>query len=234
MGMGSSLQRKYEKTFRILIWVALLILVITLMVFSFIRSSELYASLRSGTFPEAGSIEAGYARQPLLTYLHILPGMLFIILGAMQFLRPLRSRYPKLHRRTGRIYLVLGMIIGVTAIIMAFVVRFGGWVETAAVLLFGSYFLFSLIKAFRHVRRRQFDRHREWMIRAYSIGLAVATMRPVIGLMIAFANVPFPLFFGYAFWLAFILHFLVAEWWIRYTRMQRRVDTVQAIPASFR
>ena len=223
-----------ETLLRILIWIALVLLVITLLVFSFIRSFDLYQSLVTGTLPPEGSIEAGYAGQPLLTYLHILPGILFILLGALQFIRPIRNRYPRFHRRTGRVYLILGFVIGVTALIMSVTVRFGGWVETGAVLLFGSFFLVSLYRAWRHVQKKEYDRHGEWMIRAYSIGLAVATMRPVIGMLLAFSKIPFADFFGYTFWLAFILHAAVAEAWIRFTRSGIPGNQNQAMPASFR
>jgi hypothetical protein len=66
------------------------------------------------------------------------------------------------------------------------------------------------------------------MIRAFSIGLAVGTMRPVIGLFIAFTDIQFSSFFGYTFWFAFIVHFTVAELWINYTRQQPFTQNNQA------
>jgi uncharacterized membrane protein len=118
------------------------------------------------------------------------------------------------------VYLLLGFVVGITAIIMGLLVRFGGIVETSAVTIFGFYFIFSLLKAYRHIRNKKYNLHREWMIRAFSIGLAVGTMRPVIGLLIAFTDIPFSNFFGYTFWFAFIVHFTVAELWISYTRLK--------------
>jgi hypothetical protein len=59
------------------------------------------------------------------------------------------------------------------------------------------------------------------MIRAFSIGLAVATIRPIIAVF--FATSPFSgltpyEFFGVGFWIGFALHFVVAEVWIQWTR----------------
>jgi len=51
----------------------------------------------------------------------------------------------------------------------------------SATTLFATFFLFALCKAFWHIRRREVALHREWMIRAFSIGLAVATIRPIVG-----------------------------------------------------
>jgi uncharacterized membrane protein len=212
------MEKKHEKLFRTILWIGVIILIITLLVSAIIRITDLMASILTRQMPFPGSIEYGYAQKPMLTLLHILPGMIFLVLGAMQFVKRIRMNYINFHRWSGRIYLVLGMIIGFSAIIMSFTIRFGGYIETSAVTIFGSFFLFSLVKAFLHIKKKEFVQHREWMIRAYAIGLAVASMRPLIGLFFAFTDMKFKDFFGIIFWIAFILHALVAELWIRYTR----------------
>jgi hypothetical protein len=103
----------------------------------------------------------------------------------------------------------------------------GGFNQAAATTLFGTFFLFALCKAFWHIRRREVARHREWMIRAFSIGLAVATIRPIVGLLFApslFSGLTPYEFFGTAFWIGFVLHLIAAEAWIRATLL--RPETV--------
>lgn len=214
------MRRKNERLFRTILWVAVFILIITLFVSASIRTKELVESMNTGNMPFPGTIEHGYALKPWLTLIHILPGVVFLVLGALQFVKKIRNNQISFHRWSGRVYLILGIIIGVSAIIMSYTIRYGGYIETAAVSVFGSFFLFSLVKAYLHIRRKEFAVHREWMIRAYAIGLAVATMRPVIGLFFAFSEMKFHEFFGIVFWIAFILHTLVAEWWIRFTRQK--------------
>ncbi len=209
---------KFEIYFGVLLWTGVVILTLTLLIFSFFRMSELYDYVTSQSLPPEGTIEYGYARQPVLTFSHIIPGTLFILLGALQFIKPLRNRFINVHRWVGRLYLLLGLLVGFTAIAMGFLVRFGGMAETSAVTIFGIYFIFCLISAYQHIRKGKYNLHREWMLRAYSIGLAVATMRPVIGLLFAFTDIPFSEFFGYTFWFSFIVHFTIAEIWIRFTR----------------
>jgi hypothetical protein len=63
--------------------------------------------------------------------------------------------------------------------------------------------------------------HREWMIRAFAIGLAVSTTRPIVGVFFATARLTHLTphdFFGTAFWLGFTSHAIAAETWINYTR----------------
>jgi hypothetical protein len=61
------------------------------------------------------------------------------------------------------------------------------------------------------------------MIRGFAIGLAVATIRPIMGAFFAAAVLqghrPEPReFFGTAFWIGFTLQMIAAEIWINHTR----------------
>ena len=166
-------------------------------------------------------MDAGFARHPLLTMVHIIPGLLFVVLGPLQFVRRLRSRRPGLHRWTGRVVIASGMIIGITALVKSPQMAIGGANETAATMLFALVFFFALVKGFLSIRRGKIALHREWMIRAFAIGLAVATVRPIVGVFFATRSITHLTpheFFGTAFWLGFTIQLIVAEIWINYTR----------------
>jgi uncharacterized membrane protein len=165
-----------------------------------------------------------FARYPFLTLTHIVPGVLFMILGPLQFNSRIRTRHLPWHRASGRIFVVCGFVIGITALVMSFgMPAIGGVKQAAATTLFGTFFLFALSRAFWLIRRRQIALHREWMIRAFAIGLAVATIRPIIGIFFATSRLsgltPHD-FFGIAFWIGFVLHLIAAESWIHATRPQ--------------
>jgi hypothetical protein len=153
--------------------------------------------------------------------MHILPGLLFVTLGLLQFSKRLRAKSPDFHRWNGRMLMVVGFIIGISGIMMGFRMAISGVSETAATTLFGSFFLFALGKAFVQIRNKNTSSHREWMIRAFAIGLAVTTTRPIVGIFMATS----PLtgltpqdFFGTALWIGFTLHLVIAEVWIHRTR----------------
>ena len=165
-----------------------------------------------------------FARYPVLTLVHILPGLLFIVLGPLQFSSSLRARHLQWHRWSGRVYLICGLVIGVSALVMSFAMpSIGGVNQAAATTLFALFFLFALGRAYWQIMRREIARHREWMLRAFAIGLAVATIRPLIGLFFATSGLsglaPYE-FFGTAFWIGFVLHLVAAEVWIQSTRPQ--------------
>ena len=180
-------------------------------------------SASPAALPEAAALDAGFARHPLLTMVHIIPGLLFVVLGPLQFVRTLRLRRPGVHLWIGRVVLGSGVIIGATALVMSPQMAIGGANETAATMLFAILFLVALGSAFVAIRQGQVETHREWMIRAFAIGLAVALVRPIVGVFFATSRITHLTphdFFGTAFWLGFTIQTIAAEIWIHYTRRE--------------
>src|SRR5258706_2433490 len=205
------------------LWIAVAILAVIGLAGAVRRAVILTPTITRGYMPVAtkppASFDIGFARYPWLTLAHIVPGMLFMILGPLQFIPQLRARHLAWHRWSGRVFVASGFVLGFTALALSPRIAIGGFNETVATFLFGVYFLLALSKAFWHIRRRQIALHREWMIRAFAIGLAVATVRPINGVFFALYAARGFLspheFFGISFWLGFTLHLIAAEAWIR-------------------
>jgi uncharacterized membrane protein len=165
----------------------------------------------------------GFLDFPTVVALHVVLGGVFLALAPFQFVRRIRSRHLGYHRRVGRLLVAIGVVVGVTALVMGLVIPFSGWPERVVVALFGSLFLFALVKGFVHVRTGRVALHREWMIRAFAIGLAIATQRVLFfpAIMITMAD-PSDGRFGTllvaALAVAFVVHISVAELWTRATR----------------
>lgn len=214
------------------VWPAVLVLALIGIAVAIRRASQLVPILISEYRPppaaanpvaaQFAALDSLFARYPALTLVHILPGLLFMVLGPLQFSASIRARHPRWHRWSGRIYLACALVIGVSALAMSIgMPAIGGPLQAAATTLFALLFLFELGQAYRAILRRDIARHREWMIRAFAIGLAVATIRPIVGLFFAtsrLSGLAPAQFFGVAFWIGFVLHLVVAELWIRATR----------------
>jgi Predicted membrane protein (DUF2306) len=217
-----------------MVWSAVMVLVLIGVAIVVRRTAQLVPLLINGYRPPAAVADGAagsfaalddlFARYPALTLVHIIPGLLFVVLGPLQFSHTLRKRQLRWHRRNGRIVLVCGLVIGVSALVMSVgMPAIGGVTQAAATTLFALFFLFALGNAFRHILRREIALHREWMIRAFAIGLAVATIRPIIGIFFAtrvFSGLTPAEFFGTGFWIGFVLHLIVAETWIHWTGSQ--------------
>lgn len=203
-----------------ILWIAVTFLVVIGVAAVTRRTVVLFhpGSLGGGSSSPAAALDAGFARHDSLTLLHIWPGALFLMLAPFQFIPAIRQKHLQFHRWSGRVLLICGGIIGVSALMMSYTMNIGGPNETAATTLYGILFLICLINAYRFIRRKEVARHREWMIRAYAVGLGVATTRPIVGMFFAFRRLTPHEFFGIAFWLGFTTTFLAAEAWIDYTR----------------
>jgi hypothetical protein len=120
------------------------------------------------------------------------------------------------------VLVTVGMVVGVMVLFMGFVIPFSGWGERVIIGLFGGLFLVALVKGFLHVRAGRVALHREWMIRAFAIGLSIATMRlifvPALIIVATPTDAQIAVLSNASFAAAFVLHTSVAELWIRATR----------------
>lgn len=182
-------------------------------VFAGIRLTQDIPALVGGELPHPDTFERRYAEHPLLAYAHIVPGLVYLGIAPFQVSRRFRRGRLRRHRSLGRVAVTAGVVTGVFAIAVGLVFPFGGVAEASASLVFGLYFLASLVLAYRAARERDIDRHRRWMIRAFAVGTGVGTIRMVIGLAQVF-GVSFDAVFGPAFWIAFVTHAAAAELWI--------------------
>lgn len=162
-----------------------------------------------------------FAAHPSATLLHVVLGGLFLVLAPLQFSARLRSRHLRFHRWSGRALLVAALVTASTGLFFGLLMPYGGAGEATAIALFGGLFVFAAGKAIVAIRRRQVARHREWMIRAFAIALAVSTVRivgPTLDLMLTPAGFRLPEIFVLSLWTGWTLTVGAAELWIRYTR----------------
>ena len=134
-----------------LVWTGATILAVIGIAAAVIRALR----LMFGATPSPQAFDAGFWQHPVLTFIHIVPGTLFMALGPFQFMPSIRTRRLWQHRWSGRVFVVVGYIIGISALFMTSHMAIGGTTERAAILLFDSAFLFSLTKAIWHIRRRE-------------------------------------------------------------------------------
>jgi uncharacterized membrane protein len=177
-----------------------------------------------GTVPDDDFAER-YVAHARLAYLHIGLGLVYLLGAPLQLSARFRSRHYPLHRRLGRVLLFCGLASGVTAVVFGLLHPWGGVLETVAALVFGSWFVLCLARAFVSIRAGQVPHHRRWMMRAFAVGLGVASIRIWVGLFTAVimstggtdGPMPEQLTFGIAFWLGLATHVAVGEWWLRRT-----------------
>lgn len=197
-------------------WVGLVVLIGIVLAFAGIRIAEDWPAILAGRLPPPATYEYRYVAHPVLAYVHILPGVIYLLGAPLQLSRRFRERHFTVHRRLGRVLLAAGLVSGVFALLFGWLYSYGGLAQALATALFGGGFVTSLVLAFVAIRRGDVTRHRRWMIRAFALGLGVGTIRIWIGLFQGVGLLSFTASFAVAFWVAFTMHAIAAElylWW---------------------
>jgi uncharacterized membrane protein len=166
----------------------------------------------------------GFADHPVVTGLHVVLGGAYLALAPFQFVGRIRDRWIGHHRRAGRVLVSIGLVVGTTALFLALVVPFSGNWERLVNGPFALYLIFALVRGFQHIRAGRVALHREWMIRAFAIGLSIASMRLIFVPLIILSGDPsserLQTLSILSFTIALVLHTLAGELWIRRGRIE--------------
>jgi hypothetical protein len=163
---------------------------------------------------QMASLNATFSSHAVLTAMHIIPAAIFVLLSAAILLRRTGGEWLE------RLFFPFGAVTGATAYAMSSY-AIGGWVERSAVLVFNTWFLLSLGRAYWFRLRGEPARKREWMTRAVGILLGIATTRPIMGVFFATSSrthLDPSQFFGIAFWIGFSLNTGIVEVWLQSKR----------------
>ncbi|MBK8085395.1 MAG: DUF2306 domain-containing protein [Devosia sp.] len=128
---------------------------------------------------------------PVWHFMHVLGGATFGILGPIQFGRVLQRRYGLLHRVMGRMFVAAGAMLSLSSLSLLwhFPETYSVAVNSAR-LLFGIALGVALAMAMLAIRKRDVARHRNWMIRAYAIGMGATAVTMVFLPVYAITGVP--------------------------------------------
>jgi hypothetical protein len=173
----------------------------------------------AGPMPVA-SMDASFSSHAALTFAHIIPAAVFVVLAAA-------ALFCSTRKWLDRLVFLFGGITGATAYAML-PYAIGGWIERSAVLVFDSWFLFSLGRACWYHFRHDDQRKRDWTTRAIGVLLGIATTRPVMGIFFATSAITHlgpEQFFGIAFWIGFSINAAGVELWLH---SRRRAQVHQA------
>ncbi len=126
--------------------------------------------------------------------LHFVTGGIILVLGSIQLIKIIRSRYPVLHRWLGRFYITSAFLAGVGGLIyIAFKGTVGGIVMNIGFSLYGILMLVASVQAFKYARVHDFKLHRQWALRLFSLAIASWLYRMYYGfwlLLIGYGHTP--------------------------------------------
>lgn len=184
--------------------------------------SQFALNALAGKIPVLDPFNDRYTAHPFQTLAHTVAGVVFATLGPLQFVAPLRRRFPRLHRMSGYLFLPFGILSGVAALVMG--LSFPVWGASYHQLItagWSIFMIFAFVNAFVAVRNRNFLSHREWMMRGFATGLAVAVFRVILDDILVPMGYSFDERWAIVMVVSLPITLAATELWIRATRPRR-------------
>ena len=195
---------------RHLAWFALLLLCLAVSAYSAVA----YGLIPLASLPLHPEMKASFDANAWGLRLHIFASIAALALGPLQFSARLRARRPALHRWTGRVYLGIGVAVGGASGLYMAQHAFGGLGPRVGFTLLALAWLYTGLKGYLAIRRRDVASHREWMLRNFALTLAAVTLRIYLPVSMA-SGIAFESAYPVIAWIAWVPNLLVAEAWIR-------------------
>lgn len=162
---------------------------------------------------------------------HILFGTIALLTACVQLWPWLRTAHPRIHRLSGRIY-VLGGALPASVVVLT-ITPFGMWGanQQVANTMLALLWFATTVAGYRAARARRYAAHREWMVRSTALAFSIVANRfwsitcvlvfapdaiGVDGTLVPTAELAQAI--GVSTWLSWVVNLIAAEWWLHRTR----------------
>lgn len=167
---------------------------------------------------------ARFLSGPISTITHIFAASIYSLLGAIQFAPGLRQLWPRWHRASGALLIVLATLVALTGLWMTVSfpsANLDGSVVFVSRLVVGMLMLLFTVLGVLALLRRKFSEHGDWMIRSYALAMGAGTQ--VFTHIPLFLAPPLHTETGRAFAMVggWAINFAVAEWLIGQSKRPR-------------
>lgn len=161
-----------------------------------------------------------FRNYPTTRLTHMVLGIAFMLLAPMQLMPRIRSAYPTFHRISGRLNLIMSFVLIATGLMFAFKYTYTGFVEQVPAVTYSIIYTWLIFMALKSILAGNVQKHREWMIRGFSMMMGISGTRVWFYLFLKMTDVPSTTYFSSIFWLGLGVNLLIAEIWINMTRLQ--------------
>jgi hypothetical protein len=167
-------------------------------------------------------------------YIHVFVSTIVLVTGLLQSSMYLLRRYPRLHRYSGKIYVITVLCFsGPAGLIMSFYAN-GGMPARISFVVLSLLWLGSTYAGWRYAMQRRWSDHGHMMLRSYALTLSALTLR-LYAYLIAVFHIPLHPVAAYVTisWLSWTVNLLVAEVLIRNNYlMPSKADCFTKCPSS--
>lgn len=152
---------------------------------------------------------------------HVLFSIFSLVAGLTQFSQYILTKYKKLHRVMGYVYVIdVLCIAGPSGLIMAFYANGNIVSKTSFVLLSVFWILFTALAIIK-VLNKDFIEHEKWMMRSYALTLSAITLRLLALVLPKFIHLTAKDEYATLAWLSWTVNLLIVEILIYFKKTNR-------------
>jgi uncharacterized membrane protein len=152
---------------------------------------------------------------------HMAGGLVAITTGLIQLWLGATQRTGTLHRNLGRVYLG-GVAVGSAgAFFLALTIERRYFAYASGLFMLGTAWVLTTWMAYAAIRKRAIERHREWMIRSYTVTFAFVLFRLVDQLLIHWHAAPADEIDAMTAWACWSVPLLLIEPVLQFRRARR-------------
>ena len=108
---------------------------------------------------------------------HVYMSMIVIVLGMFQFSKTIRTHFSQVHKLSGKLYVLFILLVaGPTGLIMAYHAN-GGIIAQLSFGVVSILWCFFTLKALLSIKKGEYQRHRNFMVRSYALTLSAVSLR---------------------------------------------------------
>jgi uncharacterized membrane protein len=148
--------------------------------------------------------------------IHVWSSIFVLIFGFLQFLNPIRIKFPQIHRLLGKLYVVLVLLVsGPGGMIMGFYGN-GGIYGKVSFVLSAILWMITTFLAYKKAKQLNFTSHFYWMNLSFGLCLSALSLRFYVMVLPFFFHLPSSTMYALVAWLSWIPNLILAHYYARF------------------
>jgi uncharacterized membrane protein len=144
-------------------------------------------------------------------FIHVYVSVFSLIAGLTQFSETIRTKYSKIHRVYGYVYIVIILFLGAPSGFIISLYANGGWISQSSFALLALLWWFTTCYALIEAKNKNWKKHEYWMIRSYALTLSAVTLRGWKVILVPIVEASPMELYRIVAWLSWTLNLFIAE-----------------------
>ncbi|MEM6725569.1 MAG: DUF2306 domain-containing protein [Bacteroidota bacterium] len=157
---------------------------------------------------------------------HVYTSVFVLFFGIFQFSSWIRTQFPKFHRRSGMIYVVLILVFASPSGLIMGIHANGGLIAQVSFILQALLWFIFTYQALRFAKTNDWSKHEAFMLRSYALTLSAISLRLFKWIIVHTLEPPPMDTYRIVSWLGWTVNLALVEWYIYHRRSVSKRNTL--------